>query len=343
MREKLETTLAPYADDATVVRELHDVPPYRVYEVRLDDRRAALKIDAHPRGHAADEGRVHDYVANHTAAPVPEVLAVGTDHYLAAWDDTIASASETIDANWARTAGRWLGTLHGETAGDFDGFGRPRDGGDHEDDGKPALDALGTALELDAHAEWVDAVIDRLEYHRTYLESVGHEDVADDVSQFLRRHPNVLDGVGEPVLCHGDVHPEHVVGTGTTSAEPGTETADGTPAATASTADGAASAIDFEHALVAPAEYDYWRTVLPYIDARDDVDEVVSRAFRRGYESVRSLPDDLEQRRPIYGVITAVSALESLFLQRNVGPERRTERAERLRSVVDETLARLRE
>lgn len=329
MRHRLETALAPYADDATVVRELHDVPPYRVYEVRLDDRRAVLKIDAHPRGHAADEGRVHDYVANHTAAPVPEVLAVGSDHYLTAWDDAIAGASESIDTNWARTAGRWLGTLHDESAGDFDGFGRPREG-----DGN---------LVFESHDDWLDAVIDRLEDHRTYLESVGHEDVADDVCQVLRRHPHVLDGAGEPVLCHGDVHPEHVVGTGTTSAGSSTKTADGTPAAIASTADGAASAIDFEHALVAPAEYDYWRTAIPYFEARDDVDEAVSRAFREGYESIRSLPDDLQRRRPVYRVITAVSALESLFLQRNVGPERRTERAERLRGLVDETLARLRE
>jgi hypothetical protein len=96
--------LASHADDATVVRELHDVPPYRVFEVRLDGRRAVLKVDAHPRGHAAVGGSVRAYVARETPVPVPAVLAVGEDHSLAAWDDDTPEpdAAEAIGERWAR-------------------------------------------------------------------------------------------------------------------------------------------------------------------------------------------------------------------------------------------------
>lgn len=299
--ERIAATLEPYADEPTVVRELHDVPPYRVYEVRLEGRRAVLKHDDHPRGHAADEGRTHEYVSRRTDASVPDVIAVGDDHYIAAWSDTIARAPETIDTNWARAAGAWLGTLHDDTAGAFNGYGRLRDG--------------GSGLELETHDDWIDALIARLEYHRAYLEEFGYADVADDVRRFLRTSPHALEGAGAPVLCHGDVHPEHVASDGATTA-----------------------AIDFEHALVAPAEYDYWRTAIPYLETRDDVDDAVGRAFRDGYESVRSLPADLESRRPVYRAITGVAFIESLFLQRNVSPDRRPTVADRLREAVSDAL-----
>lgn len=304
--ERLAATLEPYADEQTVVRELHDVPPYRVYEVRLEGRRAVLKLDDHPRGRAAAEGRVHEYVARRTDDPVPDVVAVGDDHYVAAWSDAIAQASETIDSNWARAAGAWLGTLHDDTVGAFDGYGRPRDG--------------GSELELEAYDDWADALIARIEDHRSYLEECGYGEVADDVLRFLRTQPHALEGAGAPVLCHGDVHPEHVASNGETTA-----------------------AVDFEHALVAPPEYDYWRTAIPYLETRADVDDAVRRAFRDGYESVRSLPDDLERRRPIYRATTGVAFLESLFLQRNVGPDRRPAVADRLCEAVSDALADCRE
>ena len=306
MRDEIERRLTRYADSAAIVRELHDVPPYRVYEIRLGGRRAVLKVDDHPRGHAADEGRVHEYVATHTSAPVPDVLAVGADHYLTAWDDALATTSATTDARWARVAGGWLGTLHAETAGEFDGFGRPRDAGD--------------GLAVDAHGEWTDAARARIGHHREFLERVGYADVADAVDRFLERHPHTFDGAGEPVLCHGDVHPEHLAG------------ADG----------GRASAIDFEHALVAPAEYDYWRTAMPYLEAPDDVGDDAIRAFREGYEAVRPLPDGLERRRLAYRATNLVAFLESLFLQRTVSPAERERRGESMRTLVYETLADLR-
>lgn len=306
MKRSIEKTLAQYTDDSRIIRELHDVPPYRVYEVRLGDRHAVLKIDDHPRGHAADEGRVHEYVATHTSASVPEILAVGANHYITAWNDDIARSSESIETEWAHAAGVWLGTVHHDTVGSFDGFGRLRN-----DDAN---------LECTAHERWVDAVTERIAYHRPYLTTIGYADVADAVERFFREHPSVFDGAGEPVLCHGDVHPEHLVRNGEDTV-----------------------AIDFEHALVAPCEYDYWRTAMPYFTARDDIDESVPRAFRDGYESVRSLPDRFEHRRPLYRLINWVAFIESLHLQETVAPTKRETMGEWMRTQVFDTLEELRE
>ncbi|ELY63531.1 aminoglycoside phosphotransferase [Natronobacterium gregoryi SP2] len=155
MTDRIENALAQYSTESTVVRELHDVPPYRVYEIRFGGRPAVVKVDAHPRGHAADEGRVHEYVATNTSATVPEVLAVGTDHYVTAWRRELADAAEAVEPGWAYAAGEWLGTLHADTVGEFDGFGRPRN-----DAG-----SLGVTL----HETWIDAVTARIEHHRRYL------------------------------------------------------------------------------------------------------------------------------------------------------------------------------
>ena len=305
MSRTSDTILPRYADDGTVVRELHDIPPYRVYEVRLEGRRAVLKIDDHPRGHAADVGRVHEYVGTHTSAPVPSVLAVGDDHYLTAWHDGFEGASATTDTAWARAAGCWLATVHTDTTGDFDGYGRPRD--------------APSGLELEANDDWIDAVRERIAHHCSFLDPFGYADIGTAVDRFLDAHPHVFDGAGPPVLCHGDVHPEHL-----THVE-----------------DEATAAIDFEHALVAPAEYDYWRTVQPYLDAPDDVSNAVTRAFQDGYETVRPLPDGLERRRPAYRLLNLVAFLESLHLQRTVAPGRRTAVSDRLREAVFETLETL--
>jgi hypothetical protein len=178
MKRRIEKTLAQYTADSRIIRELHDVPPYRVYEVRLGDQHAVLKIDDHSRAHAANEGRVHEYVATYTSAPVPEIIAVGTDHYITTWHDEIARSSERIESEWAYAAGVWLGTLHSDTVGNFDGFGQPQNG--------------DRSLELTAHEDWVDAVTERIAYHRTYLTTIGYADVADAVEQFFRDYPHVF-------------------------------------------------------------------------------------------------------------------------------------------------------
>ncbi|ADD05076.1 APH family phosphotransferase [Natrialba magadii ATCC 43099] len=307
MDDQIEKIVAQYSTASSVIRELHDVPPYRVYEVELDTQRAVVKVDDHRRGHAADEGRVHEYVATETTASVPEVIAVGSDHYITVCRDEIVREATQIDPGWAHAAGVWMATLHGDTAGAFDGFGQPRND--------------GTSLSLAAHDTWTDAVIERSRHHRQYLATKGYADVADAVEAFFRDHPCVFDGVGEPVLCHGDIHPEHL----------------------SRTSEGGCIAIDFEHALVAPAAYDYWRTVMPYFEASDAVDETVTRAFQDGYESVRPLPNGFEERRPLYRLLNWVAFLESLYLQQNVDPDKREEIGDWMQTRAYETLSEVRE
>lgn len=307
MSEKIKNTLSQYNTESKVIRELHDVPPYRVYEIQLGEQRKVLKIDDHERGHAADEGRIHEYVATNTSAAVPEIDAVGTDHYITTWHDEIADSSEQVESQWAHAAGVWLGTLHADTAGEFDGFGQLRN-----DTGN---------LELAGHKNWADAVTERISHHRPFLTSVGYGDVANAVEKFFREHPSVFDGIGGPVLCHGDVHPEHHV----RSNREGTV------------------AIDFEHALIAPAEYDYWRTVMPYFEARDDVDGNVKHAFQDGYESIRPFVEGFEHRRPLYRLINWVAFIESLYLQKTVEPEKRKKMGKGMRKRVFETLEEVHE
>ncbi|WP_306052776.1 phosphotransferase family protein [Natronococcus wangiae] len=293
-------------DDLTIVRELHDVPPYRVYEVRIDGHRAVLKVDYHSRGHAAVEGRVHAYVAAHTTVPAPEILDVGDHHYVARWDDTLQTG-ETVDERWARAAGRTLATLHEDTDGEFDGFGQFRVG--------------DSGLELAGHDDWLTAARDRLEYHRPFLERVGHADLVTIVDEFFAEHPALFEGAGNPVCCHGNVHPEHV----------------------ASTAGEVTAVIDFEHALVAPGEYDYWRVVPPVFGTDPDVGDSVPDAFRDGYESVRPLRNGFERRRDAYQLVNLVAYVESLYLQENVEPSRLPKRAAFFRELAFDTLERLRD
>ena len=308
----IRTALASHADDVTVVRELHDIPPYRVYEVQLDGRRAVLKIDAHPRGHAAAEGRVQKYVADQTSVPVPSIIAVGDDHFLAEWDDDAPAPGEieTVDEEWAAAVGTWMGTLHAETAGEFDMYGQPR--------------ANSDGLEFDGHDTWTAVVRDRLDYHRSYLEGEGLTDAVDtvdDVDDFFRSYPEAFDGAGGPVLCHGNLHPEH-----------------------AALADGdIISAVDFEHALAAPGEYDYWRLALTQFEGPDEIDDAIPRAFREAYASVHPFPSGFERRRKLYWLLNFVSYLESLYLQKNVDPEDRADYAAFHQDIIADLLEEARE
>ncbi|NGM67855.1 aminoglycoside phosphotransferase family protein [Natronolimnobius sp. AArcel1] len=302
---KRSQSLVSDSDDLTVIRELHDVPPYRVYEVQVDGRRAVLKADAHPRGHAAIEGRVHAFVASETTVPAPEILEIGPQYYISQWDESLERA-QTTDELWARAAGRTLATLHTETQNEFDNYGQF-----YVDEGN---------LELTGHSDWLAAARDRLEYHRPYLERVGHADIVTVVDEFFAGQTDVFDGAGGPVFCHGNVHPEHV----------------------ATTANEATAVIDFEHALVAPGEYDYWRVAMPLFNAASDIDSSARIAFREGYESIRPLQSGFEQRRDAYRLLNLVSYVESLYLQQTVDTSTLPERAARFRELIVETLERLR-
>jgi len=300
MDDTLHETLARHADDHAVVRELHDVPPHRVYEVRLDGEPAVLKVADGPRADPATEARVTAYVGNHTSIPVPEILAVGEDYYLAEWCDGLPGDDPAVDEADVRALGRTMATLHEETR--FDAPGRPR----AEDD----------RLGVDARDSWHAVVRDHLRDLRKPLADAGRAAIVDYVLEYLADHPDLLDDVDDPVLCHGTLLPDHV----------GLDGGDVT------------RVIDFEHAIVGPPAYDYWRTALPL---ESNEGESALPVFREGYESIRNLPETLERDRLLFTSLVTLSYLESLYVQ-DQHDERETERqAEWMCEYVDESLAEL--
>lgn len=304
MHQSIHDALASQFSSHRVVRQLHDVPPHEVYEVRVDGRRAVCKFDTGPTGNAAIEGHVTRFVNEQTTVSVPEILHVGDDYCVAAWhlDAPAPGEGRSVDETWARAAGRELATLHDETAQSVDGYGRFR----------VRVEGLAT----DGGDSWHAAALAYVRHYRPTLTKYGHEDVASAVIEFLTEHPHVFDGADDSVCCHGWATPDHVA------------VSDGR----------VACIVDFEHAIAAPGEFDYWRTVLPTFD--DDTDASY-RAFREGYESLRSLPEGFERRRPLYVLLNEVYYLESLYVQSEYGPEETATRAGWLRKGVFEKLDRL--
>lgn len=287
--------LATRFDTYSIRRQLHDVPPHEVFEVTVDDQRAVFKRDTGPTGNAGVEGRVTAFVGEHTSVPVPEILAVGDDWYLAAWHPNAPEpdVGAAADESWARAAGRGLATLHTETAEHVDAYGRFRPDGD--------------GVRVEGSDDWREAATGYVRRRRPVLDDYGHADVADAVIDYLREHPDALSGTGDPVCCHGWWTPEHVPVSG----------------------EEVACVVDFEHALAAPGEYDYWRTVVPTFDGGP-----AREAFREGYESVRALPDDVEDRRPVYLALLGVYYVESLYVQDQHGPAATEQRASAFRELV---------
>lgn len=301
MRDDVHEALAAAFDDHRILGRIHDVPPHEVYEVRVDGRRAVYKGDTGPTGSAATEGQVMAFVGERTGVPVPEVLRVGDGYFVAAWHPDAPAPDEShLDESWASAAGECLGRLHAETAPSFDEYGQFR-----RDDG----------LVVDGHGTWHAAALAYVRRHRPVLARHGHAEVADAVVEFLADHPDAFAGRGGPVCCHGWATPEHV------AVEDGR----------------VACVVDFEHAIAAPGEFDYWRTVVPTFSSGD-----LEATFRAAYESVRSLPDGFERREPLYGVLNGIYYFESLYVQDRHGPAATADRADRLRDRVLGTLDRLR-
>lgn len=301
---EVHDALASHADDYAVRRALHRVPPHVTYEVEIDGTRAVCKLATHPEGDPATEARVIQHVEANTSVPVPEILAVGKDYFVAAWHDGVPQEAPQVDETVVRTMGAGLATLHEETAFDSPGF----------------LRVGGDGLELDARETWHAVVCEHLAGLQDWLEPHGYDDAADVALAFVREHPDLLAGCGDSVLCHGNYLPDHV-----------------------GTADGAlACLIDFEHAVVGPGEYDFWRAALPTFYSIDrGIDEGGVEAFRAGYESVRPLPDGFDDRREIHWLVNMVSYFQSLFLQRQVTGEEARRRAERMREHVFERVGAL--
>jgi fructosamine-3-kinase len=296
--------LASISNDYEVRRELHAVPPHAVYEVTLNGTRAICKVTRGPRADPATEARVMQFVGRQTTVSVPRMLAVGEDWFVAEWRDGLGDGP-TLDAGRARAMGAGLATLHEETTGTFEATGFPR-----ADDG---------TLGVDTRDSWAETVLDLFADRRDYLAEFGYDEVAAAARSFVRKNPELFDSTGAPVLAHGNYLPDHV---GVTDGE-------------------VTCAIDWEHALVAPAEYDYWRTSMPLFGGPDG-DGTQREAFRDGYESIRSLPPRLEERVDIYRLINAVSYLKSLHLQRQKRGQEKARLAVRFREAVSDAIGELR-
>ncbi|MBP1987956.1 phosphotransferase family protein [Halolamina salifodinae] len=309
---EIHDALATDTDDYEIVRELHRIRPHATYEVRFRGERAVCKVETHPESDLGAEAAVMRYVAESTSIPVPELLAVGDDHFVARWMDEVPDGTPTRDVSRIRALGRGLATLHAETA-EIGWTGFPRSSGVDDPESPP----------IDSDPCWGDTLFTLLERRARYLEQVGYGDLAQEVVTWVRENRGLFDAAGDTVLCHGNYFGEHI-GTG---------------------ADGEASAvIDFEHALAAPAEWDYLRTVLPVFGpgAEHGVPESV---FREAYESVRPLPAGFDRRREALVLCNGLSYLRSLHLQRGDQdpPQAVARRARAMAASLRERLGALRE
>jgi len=280
----------PYCD-ADHLQTLHDVPPHEVHLLRVDGARRVLKHDTGPTGSARFEGAVTRFVSRHTDTPVPHVRVVGDDHYLADWHDDAPSPDADSDPTdgWARAAGRGLARLHAATEGAVEGYGRP-----------DTCDGSVVA----PHDEWHAAALTAMDRRAEALERYGYADPVRRARDRLRDRPNAFGTVGASVLCHGWWSPEHVA-----------------------VHDGAvARAVDFEHALAAPPEWDYLRAVLPVFED--------PTPFREGYEAVRPLGDTAEA----FVALAETYYLVSLFVQDEHDTAATAERAEAFTARLDDRL-----
>ncbi|PSP76020.1 aminoglycoside phosphotransferase family protein [Halobacteriales archaeon QS_3_64_16] len=309
MTRDVHAALAQHATDYTVRRELHRVPPHAIYEIAFGGRRAVCKLATDPEGDPATEDRIVEFVGRETHVSVPEVLAVGSDHFVAAYHEGVPEPTDGEDEAkleaWARAAGAGMATLHAETKAAFEHTG--------------IFCADDDGLALRSRNSWAKTVETLLDSRREFLLGTGYADVATAMLAFVRDHLEAFMAPDVPVLCHGNWLPAHV---GTANGE-------------------VSCVIDFEHALFGPAEYDYWRTVLPTFAVRERHD--LERAFRDGYESVRSLPDGFDRRAECYRALNTVSYLHSLFLQDRHDESGTERQAASMRSYVSEALGELRE
>ena len=302
MHDEIHDALEPY--DAKPVRELHRIRPHATYEIRFRGERAVCKLATHPLGTPALEGRLLRYVDQTTTVPVPEVVAVGDDHFVARWCAELPDGTPSWDEQRVRALGRGLATLHIETANDFDRTGRFRTG--------------TGALDVAENERWSDTLLDLLARRERFLETVGYGHLAREAAEVVRANRPLLDAVDDAVLVHGNYFGEHVA------------TAD----------DGVRAVIDFEHALVGSPGWDYLRTAAPVFGSNADHD-IPERQFREAYELVRPLPPRFDERRALHELVNGVSYLRSLHLQRGNRDATQTvaRRANGLATWLNEKLA----
>ena len=327
MTQDVHDALGTWFAQHEIERQLHDVPPHAVYAVTVDGRRAVCKV---ARGETADVGAEAAAMAHadrHTALPVPRVLAAREDAFVATWLAGLDSDVDPDDPADARSLGRGLARLHAATEDAFSRPGFPELGPAWDPDGRfdSRRDDAWAVLAVDDRLDWHAVAREFLEEIREYLATIGLADPADEVLALLDDYPDLFEGAGTPVLCHGNLHPEHAaLDRGGTRPE-------------------LAALIDFEHALVAPAEYDFWRTAIPLFHEPGSGATDTLSAFRAGYESVRDLPLGVDRRRDAWWLVIFVSFLLALDVQnRGIGPDER-ERAAGTADLIDDLAGEIRE
>ncbi|WP_459193039.1 phosphotransferase [Halosimplex sp. J119] len=325
MTQDVHRALAAHFERHEIREQIHDVPPHAVYEVRVDGRRAVCKVARGPTADPETEAGVVDHVDRRTDLPVPSVLASGDGYFVASWLDGLPAEDAVpepagIDAAYAGALGSALASLHEATGGTFVRPGFPRaDDADGGDD--------GGWLAVDARDRWVEVVRDHLDAVAAHLDGTEWADPVHEVQALVEDRPDLFAGAGAPVLCHGNVLPDHV---GFVTDE------DGDPV-------DLAALIDFEHALVAPGEYDVWRTAIPVFGRPDAAaPRPHFSAFRAGYESVRPLPDGFKRRRAGYRLLNLASYFVALDVQNEgIGPDERP-RANGMAAAISETVDSIR-
>lgn len=311
--DDVHDALSIHTDRYEIVRELHRVRPHVTYEIRFRGERAVCKLETHPEAALGREAAAMRYLAEATSVPVPELLAVGDGHFVARWMDTVPEGPPERDEARIRALGRGLATLHAETNEiGWTGIVRPASAVDDP-----------TRPPVETQPRWSDALLAVLDDRRRFLDGVGYGDLARDVCEWVRGNRALFDAAGDAVLCHGNFFGEHV----------GIDESGGL-----------AAVVDFEHAVAAPAEWDYLRTALPVFGPGAD-HGVPERVFRDAYESVRPLPAGFDRRREALTLCNELSYLRSLHLQRGdrAPTHALARRARRLSLSVRERLDALRE
>ncbi|AGN00540.1 aminoglycoside phosphotransferase [Salinarchaeum sp. Harcht-Bsk1] len=284
MTRSVHDALASHPVETTVHRRLHDVRPHEVFEVTYDGQRVVCKVAQHPLGDPELEARILQFVAAETPVPVPPIMAVGSDHFVAGWCRDLP-ADPTVDETRSRAMGAGLARLHESASERFDAPGH--------------LEAENGSLALDADDRWSDTLVAFLDERRRFLEPRGYGDVATEVLGLVEAFPEAFDDVGDPTLLHGNALPDHV-GIDR-SADPARVT----------------RVIDFEHALVGPPAFDLLRSIGPTYGPPGATHDPDGRAaFLEGYATVRPLPADLEETFRPLGVVNGVAYLRALHLQR---------------------------
>ncbi len=295
--ERIEAMLGDRFDRIAIERTLHAVPPHEVYEVAVDGRRAVCKVSVDDRGSAGVEGRVQRFVDRRTSIPVPAVIDVGEDWFVAAYREGApeepADDERVLEDAWLRIAGRALATLHEEAR-----FDRPGLFAVECDPNDPASD-----LRVDAARDvtWANGLDDQLAVYERAVSGTGYERAIAETREFLADYADRFDVLDdEASLLHGWFTPEHVAVSG------------GDPTCV----------IDFEHALAGSPEWDYWRTAVPlFLGSAWECPEGAETVFRSAYESVRPLPDGFDERAAAYRAFVAASHLDSLATQRGISEE----------------------